>query len=442
LQHGTLLTSADGAIAWGLSTNRPFREDCAAKENGFVLSANCFVRAPATKQFAAGQPAPRHGTMTACPLTFGAGMLIACNNGAFSLMARGMGGPYDGADPDGRAGEGAAVSQNCTNLHPKRLIAAAGLALALTAAAAQAAAAREFRAADIQEENYPTVQALRFMDQLVADRTGGRHRIRVFHSRTLGEESQTIEQTRVGAIDMNRINVGAIGNFAPVLNVLALPFLFRSVDHMHKVVEGPIGDQILRSLEPEGFIGLTYYDSGARSIYTATKPVRTLADLKGLRIRVQQSELMEKMIRALGAQPISLAYGQVLTALTTKLVDGAENNWPSFVATGHYKVAPFYTPTLHTMGPEVLVMSRRAWADLSADDRTVFRAAARESSKYMSQQWQDWEERSQREAIAAGVKVISDIDRKPFEDATKPLRDELRADPRFAPLIERIEATR
>jgi TRAP-type C4-dicarboxylate transport system substrate-binding protein len=151
---------------------------------------------------------------------------------------------------------------------------------------------------------------------------------------------------------------------------------------------------------------------------------------------------MEKMIRALGAQPISLAYGQVLTALTTKLVDGAENNWPSFVATGHYKVAPFYTPTLHTMGPEVLVMSRRAWADLSADDRTVFRAAARESSKYMSQQWQDWEERSQREAIAAGVKVISDIDRKPFEDATKPLRDELRADPRFAPLIERIEATR
>jgi tripartite ATP-independent transporter DctP family solute receptor len=324
----------------------------------------------------------------------------------------------------------------------KRRIVAAGLVLAMTVAAVPTASAREFRAADIQEENYPTVQALRFMDQLVSERTGGRHRIRVFHSRTLGEENQTIEQTRVGAIDMNRINVGVIGNFAPTLNVLALPFLFRSTEHMYKVVQGPIGEEILQSLEPEGFIGLTYYDSGARSIYTTARSVQSLADMRGLRIRVQQSELMEKMVRALGAEPVSLAYGQVLTALTTKLVDGAENNWPSFVATGHYKAAPFYTETMHTMGPEVLVMSRRAWADLSPEDRTIFRAAAQESSKYMSQQWQAWEERSRQQAVAAGVKVISNIDRKPFEEATKPLRDELRADPRFARLIAQIEAVR
>src|SRR5215475_6926509 len=136
------------------------------------------------------------------------------------------------------------------------------------------AVAREFRAADIQEENYPTVLALRYMDQLVTQRTGGRHRIRVFHSRQLGEENQTIEQTRVGAIDMNRINVGAIGNAAPILNVLALPFLFRSIEHLHAVIDGPIGGEILAALEPSGFIGLTFYDSGARSIYTATKPVR------------------------------------------------------------------------------------------------------------------------------------------------------------------------
>jgi len=300
--------------------------------------------------------------------------------------------------------------------------------------------AREFRVADIQDETYPTVQALRFMDQLVTERTGGRHRMRVFHSRQLGEESQTIEQTRVGAIDMNRINVGAIGNFAPSLNVLGLPFLFRTLDHMYKVVEGPIGDEILASLEPYGFIGLTYYDSGARSIYTTTKPIKTLADLKGLRIRVQQSDLMTKMVKALGAEPVGLAYGQVLTALSTKLVDGAENNWPSFVTTGHYKVAPYYTETLHTMGPEVLIMSRRAWADLSVEDRAIFRAAARDSSKYMKGQWQSWEERSRREAVEGGVMMVSDVDRKPFEDATKPLRDELRADPAFGSLIERIAA--
>jgi tripartite ATP-independent transporter DctP family solute receptor len=300
--------------------------------------------------------------------------------------------------------------------------------------------AREFRAADIQEENYPTVQALRYMDQLVTERTGGRHRIRVFHSRQLGEESQTIEQTRVGAIDLDRINVGAIGDVVPLLNVLAAPFLFRSVDHLYKVIDGPIGDEILGALEPYGFVGMTFYDSGARSIYTVRQPVRSLANLRGLRVRVQQSELMENMVKALGATPVGLPYGQVLTALSTNLVDAAENNWPSFVATGHYKVARYYTVTEHTMGPEILVMSQRAWQELSPEDRTIFRTAARESSKYMREQWQSWETQARKQADEAGVTIIGTIDRKPFEDATKPLRDALRADPRLRPLIERIEA--
>jgi tripartite ATP-independent transporter DctP family solute receptor len=300
--------------------------------------------------------------------------------------------------------------------------------------------AREFRAADIQEENYPTVQALRYMDQLVTERTAGRHRIRVFHSRQLGEESQTIEQTRVGAIDLDRINVGAIGDVAPLLNVLAAPFLFRSIDHLYKVIDGPIGEQMLGALEPYGFVGMAFYDSGARSIYTVRQPVRSLANLRGLRIRVQQSELMENMVKALGAVPVSLPYGQVLTALSTNLVDAAENNWPSFVATGHDKIARYYSVTEHTMGPEILVMSQRAWQELSADDRAIFRAAARASSKYMREQWQGWEERSRKQAEEAGVTVISAIDRKPFVDATKPLRDALRADRRLRPWIERIEA--
>jgi tripartite ATP-independent transporter DctP family solute receptor len=302
-------------------------------------------------------------------------------------------------------------------------------ACAVLAWSASPGFAREFRAADIQEENYPTVQALRYMDQLVTERTGGRHRIRVFHSRQLGEESQTIEQTRVGAIDLNRINVGAIGNSAPIVNVLALPFLFRS-----------IGEEILQGIEPNGFIGLTFYDSGARSIYTMTKPVRAIEDMKGLRLRVQQSDLMDRMMNALGAEPYGIAYGQVLTALATKLVDGAENNWPSFVTSGHHKVARYYTTTRHTMGPEILIMSTRAWGDLSAEDRLIFRAAARESAKYMRTQWQTWETRSEKEAAEAGVTIIDNIDRKPFEDATRGLRDQMRADPQLRPLIEKIEA--
>jgi tripartite ATP-independent transporter DctP family solute receptor len=303
-------------------------------------------------------------------------------------------------------------------------------------------AAREFRAADIQEESYPTVQALLYMDKLVAERTGGRHRIRVFHSRQLGEESQTIEQTRVGAIDINRINVAAIGDVAPALGILAQPFLFRSIEHLYKVIDGTIGDDILAAIESNGFIGLTYYDSGARSIYTRSPPVRGLPDLKGLRIRVQQSDLVIRMMKALGAEPVALPYGQVLTALSARLVDGAENNWPSYVTTGHYKVAQFYTVTEHTMGPEVLVMSRRAWQELSDADRTIFRAAARDSSRYMREQWQSWEEQSRKQAAEAGVTIIDNLDRKPFEDATRSMRDGMRADPKFGPLIERIQAAR
>ncbi len=243
------------------------------------------------------------------------------------------------------------------------------------------AGAREFRAADIQEDNYPTVQALRMMDQLVTQRTEKRHSIRVFHSRQLGEESQTVEQTRVGAIDINRINVGAIGNVAPILDVLALPFLFGSIGHLHKVIDGEIGEEILAALEPYGFVGLTFYDSGARSIYTARRPVRSVEDLRGQRIRIQQSTLMEKLIRALGATPISLPYGQIGTALTASLVDGAENNWPSYVSAGHFKTAPFSTATEHPMGPELVIMSRRAWEELSPDERAIFRGAARESPR-------------------------------------------------------------
>src|SRR6266404_6835605 len=255
-------------------------------------------------------------------------------------------------------------------------------ALWLTAAST-IAVAREFRAADTQAEDYPTVQALRFMGRMIAERSGGRDQIRVFHSRQLGEEKETIEQTRAGAIDLNRTNGALIGNFVPAMNVLAMPFLFRSIEHLQKVLDGPIGNEILNSFEPYGFVGLAFYDSGARSIYNSIHPVRSLDDVKGLRLRVQQSELMSDMIKSLGAEPIQLPYGQVLTALATGLIDGAENNWPSFVTTDHYKYAGYYTLTEHTMPPEVLIMSRRAWESLSEEDRKIFREAAIRSSHFM-----------------------------------------------------------
>jgi len=313
------------------------------------------------------------------------------------------------------------------------------LAVALLCTVVSASAfAREFRTADTQNEDYPTVQALNYMDRLIAERTGGRHRIVVFHSRQLGEEKETLEQTRAGAIDLNRTNVALIGTMVPSVNVLAMPFLFRSLEHLQHVLDGPIGNEILDGVEAHGFVGLTFYDSGARSIYNSVRPIRSIGDLKGLRLRVQQSEQMSDMIRSLGAEPVALPYGQVLTGLATRLIDGAENNWPSFVTTDHYKYAGYYTLTEHTMSPEVLVMSKKAWGSLSAEDQQIFRESALRSSRFMREKWRDLEERSRQRAEAAGVKIVTDIDRTPFEAAMAGLYAKAQRDPAVAQLIERI----
>ena len=302
--------------------------------------------------------------------------------------------------------------------------------------------AREFRAADNQSADYPTVQALQFMARIVEERSQGRHRIRVFHSRQLGEEKETIELTRIGAIDLDRINVAPLGTMVPEVNVLSLPFLFRSVEHLHKALDQGIGKEILAGFGRHGLVGLTFYDSGARSIYNSVRPVRSIADMKGLRIRVQQSELMSDMIKALGAEPIELPYGQVSTGLSTRLIDGAENNWPSYVTTGHYKLAPYYTLTEHTMGPEVLIMSPRAWEGLSSEDQDLFRAAAEESSVFMRDLWSQWEERSRVQARTNGNVIVSEFDRQPFEDAVSANFGSQSMDGDTRALIERIRQVR
>ncbi len=312
--------------------------------------------------------------------------------------------------------------------------------LAAVATAPQGAMARDFRAADTQSEDYPTVQALLYMGRLVQERTGGRHHIRVFPSRQLGEEKETIEQTRVGAIDLNRVSMAPLAAFVPEANALAMPFLFNSIEHLHRVIDGPIGADILSRLSPYGFVGLTYYDAGSRSIYNSVRPIHSPADLAGLHIRVQQSELASSMMLALGAIPVELPYGQVTTGLSTGLVDGAENNWPSYVAAGHYTLARHITLTEHTMTPEVLLMSRKAWDELSVDDQAIFKRAAEESSQFMRREWLSWEERSKRQAQDGGNFIVTEVDKAPFIAAMSGLYAKAEADPSMKTLIERIQA--
>jgi tripartite ATP-independent transporter DctP family solute receptor len=291
----------------------------------------------------------------------------------------------------------------------------ATITLAFIAVGLTAAEPRDFRTADTQSKDHPTARALVHMSELVSDRTQGRHRMIIYPEGVLGEQEGSFEQTRTGGIDINRTNMAPLASFVGKANILGLPFLFRSADHLHKVLEGPIGDDVLQSLEPHGFVGLAFFESGARSVYTVRRPVRTIDDIKGLRIRLQQSDLMVEMFAALGAEPVILPYTRTKTALMTGLIDAAENNWPSYVATDHHSVAPYFALT-----PEVLIMSMTAWRSLSPADQNIFRNAARDSSIFLRGLWKNWEGSFRKQAQDLGVTVI-EIDRKPLSRIEGPL---------------------
>lgn len=323
-------------------------------------------------------------------------------------------------------------------LNRRTLAALAGVAWLALAGAAQAQTT--LRSSDTHPDGYPTVEAVKHMSQLLEQRTKGRLKIQVFHSSQLGQEKDTIDQTRFGVIDMNRINLGPLNNLAPVTAVPALPFIFRSVDHMRKVMDGPIGEEILKSLEPHGLVGLAFYDSGARSFYNSKRPITRPEDMKGLKMRVQQSDLFVALVNALGANPTPMAFGEVFSSLQTGVIDGAENNWPSYESTRHFEVAKFYSETEHSMSPEVLVMSKRAFDKLSAEDQAHVRAAAKESVAKMRELWEA-REKSAEAAVRAKGAQINKVEKQLFIDAMKPVYDRFVTDAKMKELVARIQAT-
>ncbi|MBP2550492.1 tripartite ATP-independent transporter DctP family solute receptor [Neorhizobium galegae] len=316
-----------------------------------------------------------------------------------------------------------------------------GLALGLAFSTTLAAQAQEIslRSADIHPDGYPTVEAVKFMGQLISERTNGRIKVQVMPSAVLGSEKDTIEQTRFGVIDLNRVNAAPFNNLVKETVVLGMPFLFRSTEHMHKTVDGPIGDEILAAFEQHGLIGLTYYDSGARSFYTTKKPIGKLADLKGMKIRVQQSDLWIAMMQAFGANPTPMPMGEVYSSLETGVVDGAENNWPSYESARHFEVAKNYTLTEHSLNPEILVMSKISWDKLKPEDQKIVRQAAKESTVKMRELWTAREKTSEEKVRAAGVNVIK-VDKSEFSAAMKPVYDKFVTDEKLKGLLERIQA--
>jgi tripartite ATP-independent transporter DctP family solute receptor len=277
------------------------------------------------------------------------------------------------------------------------------------------------------------------MGQLVEQRTNGRIRIQVFHSSQLGQEADTITQTRLGVIDMNRINMAPLNNLVAQTAIPALPFIFRSVNHMRTAIDGEIGNGLLNALEPHGMVGLGFYDSGARSFYNGKRAIRTPADMAGLKIRVQQSDLFVSLVQALGANPTPMPFGEVFSALQTGVIDGAENNWPSYESTRHFEVSKFYSMTEHSMSPEVLVMSKRAWDRLTPADREIIRAAAKESVPHMRRLW-DAREASARANVEARGAQVNTVEKQPFIDAMRPVYARFAATPELQALVGRIQA--
>jgi tripartite ATP-independent transporter DctP family solute receptor len=313
--------------------------------------------------------------------------------------------------------------------------AAIGVIASVTAAQAQ----QVFRSSDTHPDGYPTVEAVKYMGELLKRETNGRLDIKVFHSGQLGEEKDTVQQTQFGVIDMNRINLAVLNNVVPETRVPGLPFLFRSVEHMHKVMDGEIGDQILKAFEPHNMIGLAYYDSGSRSFYNVKRPIKSLDDMKGLKIRVQQSDLFIDLIKALGGNPTPMPFGEVYSGLQTGVVDGAENNWPSYQSTRHFEVAKYYSLSEHSMMPEVLVMSKRSWDKLSKDDQQLVRKAAKESVAKMRELWEAREKQSKDTVVAAGAQ-INELDKDAFIKAAETVYDKHVTDAKMKDLVARIKA--
>jgi len=316
-------------------------------------------------------------------------------------------------------------------------------ALLASAALGGAALACEitFKSSDTHPDGYPTVAAVEKMGEMLKERSGGRLCLEVFHSAQLGQEKDTIEQTQFGVIDFNRVSMGPFNNLIEETKVVSLPFIFRGTDHMHRVMDGPIGDEILAAFEPHGFVGLAYYDGGSRSFYNRSRPITSVDDLKGMKIRVMQSDVFVDMMTALGANATPMPFGEVYSGIQTGVIDGAENNWPSYESTGHFEVAGYYTLNEHLIVPEVLVMSKISWDKLSAEDQALVRQAAKDSIPINRELWAAREKVSEEKVRAAGVQVIDNIDKTPFIEAMVPVYQKHAATPALQSLVQRIQAT-
>ncbi|WP_416236897.1 TRAP transporter substrate-binding protein [Rhizobium sp. CC-YZS058] len=302
-----------------------------------------------------------------------------------------------------------------------------------------ASAQTVLKSSDTHPDGYPTVEGVKYFGALIKERTAGRYAVEVYHSAQLGEEKDTIEQVRSGVIELNRVSMAPFNGTVKETIVPALPYIFRSEEHMHKVMDGPIGDQIKAAFEPAGLVALAFYDAGARSFYNANKPIKTVEDMKGLKFRVIQSDIFVDMVAALGANATPMPYGEVYSSIETGVIDGAENNFPSFDTAKHYEVAKNFSLDEHTILPEVFVMNKAAFDQLTPEDQALFKQAAKDSVAKQRELWAAKTQESRAAVEKAGAQ-INEVEKQGFIDAMKPVYEKHITDDVLKKLVADVQA--
>lgn len=324
-------------------------------------------------------------------------------------------------------------------IRPGSVLAAAAITL-LAAGTAQAA---DWRGWNIHPPGYPNTIALEQFAKDVTDKTQGRVKPTVYNNGVLGSQPDAIEQTRNGALDFANFNMGPMGPIVPATNVLSLPFIFSSEAQMHKVMDGPIGQRFSDAMAKEGLVALSWYDSGSRSLYNTKRPVTEPKDVNGMKVRVMNNDLYVDMIAALGGNATPMAFGEVYQSLKTGVIDGAENNYPSFESTNHYEVARYYSVTNHLIIPECVCIAKASWDKLPAADQDIVRKAAVDSAVLQRKHWAERSMASLEKVKAAGVQVNEVKDIGAFQAAMKPVYDKfIKANPDLEQLIRDIQATK
>lgn len=293
--------------------------------------------------------------------------------------------------------------------------------------------------ADVHRAGYPTVEAVKWMGGEIEAATGGRLRLKQYPSGQLGAEDDSIGLAQYGAVDFARVNFAAVNNLVPETRVLCLPFAIDSMDHLHRVVDSDIGAEIRAAFAREGLIGLAIYDAGARCFYNVRKPIHEPGDLRGLKIRSPMSDVFLRAFGAMGANPTPLAVNAVFQALSTHLIDGAENNWPTFESARHLEIAKFWSETEHSYSPEILTMSKQRFDAMSKADRDIVLDAAARSVPVMRANWAKFSDESREKALSQGV-AANAADREAFRRSVAGLVASETAEPVLASLYRRVRS--